>query len=74
MTIIVCHQRCLYCGRRTPHEVCHLHSRAMPPRNRLGSGKGDFATAMDRAWKRHFGREPEVCEDKACPQLALDWQ
>jgi hypothetical protein len=23
--LIVCYTRCLWCGRRTPHEVCHLH-------------------------------------------------
>lgn len=23
--LIVCYNRCLYCGRRTTHEVCHAH-------------------------------------------------
>ena len=72
--MIVCYNRCLYCGRMTPHEVCHLHSRAMGRRNMLGSGKGDFGRAMDRAWARHFSRPAEECTDEACPQRLVDWQ
>jgi len=91
--MIVCYNRCLYCGRRTPHEVCHLHSRF--GRNRIGSVTpavqkrldaivdeerrmdawgSHFTRAMNSAWRRHFNREPEVCEDQSCPQLAVDWQ
>ena len=94
-TVIVCFNRCLYCGRQTPHEVCHLHSRAMGRPNRLGTVTAlvdaridaipdderrqavwgaHFSKCMDAAWKRHFSREPEVCEDPSCPQLAVDWQ
>ena len=90
MTAFVCFNRCLYCGRRTPHEVCHLH----PIGGRLGSAGqvvtarihalptveaqqaawgAHFDRAMDRAWRRWFNAEPEVCEDESCPQLARDW-
>ena len=91
--VIVCLNRCLYCGRRTPHEVCHLHGRfgrnrigsvtpavqarlnAIPDEERRQAAWGDhFTTAMSRAWRRHFAREPEVCDDPTCPQLAVDWQ
>jgi hypothetical protein len=33
--MFVCFSRCLYCGRRTPHEVCHRHG-GLRGRNRLG--------------------------------------
>jgi len=72
--MIVCYNRCLYCGRMTPHEVCHLHSSVVGGPNRLGHGRGDFSTAMSRAWRRHFYKPAEICEDPACPQLAVDWQ
>ena len=28
---IISYSRCLYCGRRTPHEVCHEHSSELHP-------------------------------------------
>jgi hypothetical protein len=90
MTLIVCYNRCLYCGRMTPHEVCHLHSHAI---HRTGLTLGHFdedgveeavepeveyqrrwERSQRRAWKRHFYREPEVCTDEACPQRLVDWQ
>lgn len=38
--LIVCYNRCLYCGRRTTHEVCHAHGagywRKLDPFRRVG--------------------------------------
>jgi len=75
--MIVCFSRCLWCGRRTPHEVCHLH--------RTGSRLGDidevavnaspdpdrewsrrWERSQQRAWKRWFYAEPETCT-APCP-------
>jgi hypothetical protein len=72
--VIICFSRCLWCGRRTPHEVCHLHAF----HNRLGNFKGgdsltdeEHARRWDRssrrAWRRWFSAEPETCDDKSCP-------
>jgi len=67
-----CYSRCLYCGIRTIHEVCHRHSRP----NRLGhfdraaieaSPNPEEEQALRwerssrRAWARWFNRPPEVC-------------
>lgn len=77
--MIVCFSRCIYCGRRTKHEVCHLHSAktnrlhrpdeaaidALPTEEeRQAEWTRRWERASSRAWKRHFYREPEVC---ACP-------
>jgi hypothetical protein len=58
--VIFCQSRCLYCGRRTPHEVCHEHSRLKNP-----GWLTDF-TDIDALW-RSGDQEPETCNDPACP-------
>ena len=78
MTMFVCLSRCLWCGRRTPHEVCHRHARP----NRLGhidraavDASPDpqrewakrWARSSSRAWKRWYNAEPETCTPP-CPQ------
>ena len=69
--MIVCFSRCYECGVRTPHEICHRHSKP----NRLGhideaavaaSADPEFERyarlerSRDRAWRRWSGRT-EVC-------------
>jgi len=70
--MFICFSRCHVCGIRTPHEVCHRHSRP----NRLGHlDEAGIAASPDpedererryqrsqyRAWKRWFDRPQEVC-------------
>jgi hypothetical protein len=75
MSIIVCLSRCLICGRRTPHEVCHRHSIAI---NGLrywpssGPSGNDFNRNQARMYKRGFYRDAEECSDPACPALNGD--
>ena len=52
---VICYSRCLWCGRRTPHELCHAHDSACG-----GSMAGE------REWA-NYDAEPEVCADPACP-------
>lgn len=63
---MVCYTRCLYCGRRTPHEVCHRHSTILGGRTPNVAGYG-----LARAWKRGFPKEPEECD--GCLQTIVDW-
>lgn len=67
--VIVCYSRCLYCGRRTPHEVCHGHSEALNPGwwDQLEAGYSDTDVLLEDLWRIGFGLEPETCEDGACP-------
>ena len=74
--MIICFSRCLWCGRRTPHEVCHRHvtgSRgqideaavdASPDPDREWSRRWD--RAQGRRWRRWFNAEPETCTPP-CP-------
>lgn len=70
--MFICFSRCYVCGIRTPHEVCHRHSRP----NRLGHlDETAIAFSADpeaerrrrlersnrRAWGRWFDRPQEVC-------------
>jgi hypothetical protein len=66
--VILCYSRCLYCGRRTPHEVCHGHSEALNP------GWWDKLEAemtaddiMEGLRRIGSGLEPETCENGGCP-------
>jgi hypothetical protein len=66
--IIVCYSRCLYCGRRTPHEVCHDHSEDLHP------GWWDaledswtVGDVMESLWGTGRDKEPEPCADPTCP-------
>ena len=65
--VFICYNRCLYCGRRTNHEVCHQHSRALHP----------WGVSLPKPWrgfsKRMFYKPPEECADPRCQQLAVDW-
>ncbi len=81
MTMFLCFSRCLWCGRRTPHEVCHRHGFG---RSRLGNLDAAAVDALpteeqrrqewsrrwershSRAWRRWFYRDPEECTDPAC--------
>lgn len=89
--VFVCYSRCLYCGRRTPHEVCHRHRlggrvgaagttvtarlNAIPDEERQRAAWGrHFDRAQAAAWRRGFGKPPEVCEDPKCPQNNEDWR
>jgi len=51
--LIVCWSRCLWCGRKTPHEVCHAHGSAFEPT------KDEMRALEDRP---NFDAEPEHCE------------
>ena len=76
----LCFSRCLYCGRRTPHEVCHRHGKpnalgrldqaavdALPTEEaRQEEWSRRWERSHDRAWKRWFYREPEECDDPEC--------
>lgn len=59
--MIVCFSRCLYCGLRTPHEVCHRHA-GLKGRNRLGNldiaAVDAMPTEEERSaeWSRRFER------------------
>jgi len=61
--VIVCYSRCLYCGRRTPHEVCHEHW-ASPPE---GDDR-EFQEVLDALWAESYSAEPELCDSPTCPQ------
>ena len=64
--LIVCFQRCLYCGRRTNHEVCHKHSDA------IHGNKTRYPISHWRA--KSYNAEAEKCEDDECPQGRQDWK
>lgn len=66
--IIICYSWCMYCGRRTPHEVCHDHSEKLHP------GWWDALEAlmpgndvMESLWGTGGDKEPELCGDPTCP-------
>ena len=67
--VIICYSRCLYCGRRTPHECCHEHSEEKNPGwwDDLQENVGADVDPMDLIWRTGRDKEPEVCEDGACP-------
>jgi hypothetical protein len=58
-TFIVCWSRCLWCGRKTPHEVCHEHGRAFNPT--------DEEMEAFEGWP-NYELEPEQCDksDEEC--------
>lgn len=68
--VIVCYSRCVYCGRRTPHEACHEHH------SKVG---GKFPAVIsevcptcgqppeDAAWVDGSSKELETCTDPNCP-------
>ena len=53
---------CLYCGRSTPHEVCHEHSEQLHP-GWYEKHEGE----LDQLWDVGPTLEPEVCTDPKCP-------
>lgn len=61
---IVCFSRCMWCGRQTPHEVCHEHSTAI---HGHGNVRFDWETGDMAGWSGYY-LPPEVCEDPECPQ------
>jgi hypothetical protein len=67
--VIVCSSRCLYCGRGTPHEVCHDHSEALHPGwwDEMEAIAAPDEDAMDLLWGTGRNLDPETCEDGACP-------
>lgn len=64
--LIVCTSRCLYCGRQTPHEVCHAHSERTSPGWSGDAGEFD----LDALWGIYYDAEPEMCTDPEC----LSWE
>lgn len=60
--VTVCYSRCLYCGRRTPHEVCHAHSEASNP-----GWYSAETTDIDALWGTGRQQEDESCVDPTCP-------
>lgn len=64
-TVVVCSSRCLWCGRGTPHEVCHAHA------TELGFVPESVAD-IDALWDS--GQEAETCTDPECPVWAAgEW-
>lgn len=57
-TVIVCSSRCLWCGRGTPHEVCHAHA------TELGF-MPESVSDIEALWDS--GQEPEPCANPNCP-------
>lgn len=51
---VISWSRCLYCGRKTPHEVCHEHSRDdfEPSEEQMAELEG---------WP-NYDMEPEQCD------------
>jgi hypothetical protein len=79
--LMVCHSRCLCCGRKTPHEVCHEHSHAlgnrmpdMVPTGELQDDGTPYYNWPPEVWARGFSLPTEVCTDKECKQLQVDWR
>jgi hypothetical protein len=66
---IVCSSKCLYCGRQTPHEVCHEHAEAVDPGwwDDIQENVGSDVDPMDLIWRTGRDKEPETCTDPACP-------
>lgn len=59
----VCLSRCLWCGRQTPHGVCHDHnSKNNEWRARLDAEEIDH----EALWAEGFDREPEECQNRDC--------
>jgi hypothetical protein len=63
-TAIICYSRCLYCGRRTPHEACHAHAYNSPCRVEVDISTYEQVCAL---WQEGFDAEPETCNDPNCP-------
>jgi len=61
--VTICYSRCLYCGRRTPHEACHAHAHALNPSFYPGDDDGDWERL--RAAARYL--PAETCSDSNCP-------
>jgi len=71
--MIICFSRCLYCGIRTPHEVCHRCRSGKSRAYRIDevavdaspNPEREWALRWDqshrRTWERWFNRPPEVC-------------
>jgi hypothetical protein len=57
---IVCYSRCIVCGRRTPHEVCHLHA-----------DHSTWPKKLDNAWLGDR-LDAEPCDNPGCPQWDTD--
>lgn len=62
MTAIVCYSRCMWCGRRTPHEWCHECVALV----RLGSRPYEWTG-------ERFNMDEEVCDksDGECEKARL---
>lgn len=67
--VIACASRCMYCGRPTPHEVCHEHSEEANPGwwDDIQENVGSDVDPMDLIWRTGRDKEPELCDDPACP-------
>lgn len=68
--MFICFSRCLICGRRTPHELCHRHSltiNGMKFWPSQGPSGNDFNRNQARMWARNFNKPQEVCVDPKCP-------
>lgn len=59
--VIVCFSRCLHCGRRTPHQLCHDCSDDMHAGQRF-----------TRAEWGSYDDDPEICADEECRQRESD--
>jgi hypothetical protein len=73
--LIVCYSRCLWCGRRTPHEICEYHSRHGYAHLDESDAKSDswerrWYLAQNRAWKRWANRPAETCDVADCGRCA----
>jgi hypothetical protein len=62
--IMVSYSRCMFCGRRTPHEWCHACYEL------CAEGGNPFDGHEDQTWWR-ADEEPETCEygDADCPVI-----
>ena len=55
VVVMVSRSHCLYCGRGTPHEVCHdCHNLS-------------DKELRSMRWLPGFSRPAETCDDVACP-------
>lgn len=60
-TAIICYSRCMWCGRRTPHEWCHACTAVV---NAGGSPRSDF-------WRFDEPAEECLLSDEACPETRI---
>jgi len=72
--MFICYNRCLICGRRTTHEVCHAHSHAIHGEKAWKHPGMEFDAWQRDQWEAHFNDSEEVCERNWCPQTRRDWQ